>query len=274
MARARHQHRHGRSAGEGDDQNTPTQPPMEGDSMEEKNSSSCEQPHLTHDVPAEVEEQDSDTIETGSHFSPGASVKFFFRAVCYLAGRAADRVVSAYSNATSLDRDCIADFNKSAGLAHARNKRWEKAIPLLEKTVATDPNDVETRLRLAEACGAAQRYERACQHLEKILEITPDLVPAVRALGAIYIRQQNYDRAIECLEKAVRLDPDNAQTCYRLGTAYDNKKQYEQAVEAFKNAIRLDPRFAKAYQSMGFAYETMGNRELAVECFKKALELE
>jgi len=272
MARARH--RHGEPARAGEGRNQPSHMLVEGESMEENESSSCAQIRRERDLTAEAEEQHSEAPAIGRRLSPGPSAKFAFRAACYIAGRAADRLVSVYTRAVSLDRDYIADFNKSAGLAHARHKRWDKAIPLLEKAVAAGPDDVETRMRLAEAYAAEQQYERAFQHLERVLEITPHSAAAVRAIGGICVRQQDYDRAIEYLEKAVGLDPDHAQTFYRLGTAYDNKKRYEQAVEAFKKAIRLDPRLAKAYQALGFAYETMGNRELAVECFKKALELE
>jgi tetratricopeptide (TPR) repeat protein len=248
--------------------------PVEGESMKEDESSSCPPSCREQEPMGEVDERAPGVADSFRRFSPGASAKFAFRAACYLAGRAADKLVSAYTHAVTLDRDYIADFNKSGGLAHAQNKRWDKAIPLLEKSLTVAPDDAETRMRLAEAYAAEHRYEKACQHLEKVLEITPDSAAAVRALGAICVRQQDYDRAIEYLEKAVRLDPDHAQTHYRLGIAYDNKKRYEQAVEAFKKSIRLDPRFAKAYQALGFAYETMGNRDLAVECFKKALELE
>jgi len=223
---------------------------------------------------AETEDHPLEMIDAVRRFSPAASARFAFRAGGYLAGRAADKLVSLYTSAFTLDRDYIADFNKSAALAHARHRRWDKAIPLLEKSLALAPDDLEVRVRLAEAYSAADQPEPARQQLEKILEMDPRSAVAVRALGVIHARRQDYDRAIECLEKAVRIDPDHAPTHYRLGMAYDNRKRYDQAVEAFKQAIRLDPRYAKAYQALGFTYESMGDRAAAVECFKKALELE
>jgi len=207
-------------------------------------------------------------------FSAAAPIKFAVHTAFYYAGRIADKVVSLYSRAFKLDREHVADFNKSTGIAHARHGRWEKAIPLLEKVLAITPGDQETRMYLAEAYGAANEYEKACQHLEQVLEMNPDSAPAVRALGIIHSRRQDYERAIEYLERAAELDPDHVEAYYRLGAAYDNKKLYDQAVESFKKAIQLDPRFAKAYQALGFTYESMGDRESAVECFKKALELE
>ncbi|MHC4201940.1 MAG: tetratricopeptide repeat protein [Planctomycetota bacterium] len=188
----------------------------------------------------------------------GNPVKFAVRAVFYYAGKAADRVISLYSRAFRLDREYVADFNRSTGMAHAERGRWEKAIPLLEKALAMAPDDQGTRMQLARACGAANRYERAYLHLEKALKASPNSAPVLRALGDLCSRRQDYERAIQYLTKAVKLDPDHVQAFYRLGAAYDNKKQYDQAIESFKEAIRLDPRFAKAYQALGFTYEGMG----------------
>ncbi len=204
----------------------------------------------------------------------GNPMKFAVHAVLYYAGKAADKIVSLYSRAFRLDREYVADFSRSTGIAHVEGGRWEKAIPLLEKALAITPDDQETRMHLARACGAANRHERAYLHLEKALKASPNSARVLRALGDLCSRRQDYERAIQYLTKAVKLDPDHAQSFYRLGAAYDNRKLYDEAVDSFKEAIRMDPRFAKAYQALGFTYEGMGDRESAVECFKKALELE
>ncbi len=227
-----------------------------------------------HRPKASVEHTPYDKADVKQGFSTTAPIKFTMHAVFYYAGRAADNIVSLYSRAFKLDREYVADFNKSTGMAHARHGHWEKAIPLLEKVLAITPGDLDTRMHLAEAYGAANQYDKACQHLEKVLQTSPNSVGAVRALGMIHSRRRDYQRAIEYLERAVALDPDHAQAYYRLGAAYDNEKLYDQAVESFRKAILLDPRFAKAYQALGFTYESMGDRESAVQCFKKALELE
>ncbi len=206
--------------------------------------------------------------------SSGSPVKFAVFAVFYYAGKAADRIVSIYSKALELDREYVADFNRSTGVAHAKRGHWGEAVPLLEKALTITPDDLEARMLLAETYSAANQYEKAYPHLEKALQASPNSGPVLRALGVLCSRRQDFERAIEYLEKAVELDPDDARSFYRLGAACDNGKLYGKAVESFRNAIRLDPRFARAHQALGFTYESMGDRESAVECFKKALELE
>jgi tetratricopeptide (TPR) repeat protein len=217
---------------------------------------------------------DLDGSDTRRSFLPIAPARFAVHAAFYYAGKTADKVVSVYNKVFKIDQEYLADFNKSTGTAYVRHGHWEKAIPLLEKALEANPDDLDTRMRLAEAFGGTNDYEKACEHLEMILEHDPDSTRVVRALGIAYSRRENYARAIEYLERAVKLDPNHAKAFYRLGAAYDNTKLYNQAVEAFKKAILVDPRFAKAYQAMGFAYESLDDRQSAVECFKKALELE
>ncbi len=222
----------------------------------------------------EGEDRPDEPALIGRGFAATAPLRFALHAAFYYAGRAADKIVAVYSKAFKLDREYVADFNKSTGVALAGHGHWDRAIPLLEKALGVTPDDQNLLLQLAKAYGATEQYERACQCLEDILETSPDSARALRALGFIYSRQQNHERAIEYLERALELDPDHAQARYRLGAAYDHRKRYDQAVESFKKAIALDPRLAKAYQAMGFTYESMGDRESAVECFKKALQLE
>ncbi|TET34459.1 MAG: tetratricopeptide repeat protein [Planctomycetota bacterium] len=218
---------------------------------------------------------DSPYIEAGvGQGSLAIPIKFAMHALFYCAGRAADKIVSLYSGAFKLDKAYVADFNKSSGIACAKNGHWEKAIPLLEKALTVTPGDTDIRMQLAEAYGTTNQPEKAGQHLKIILEANPNSAQTLRALGTLYMRRQDYDHAVEYLEKAVELDPDHPQAYYRLGSAYDNKKQYDRAVESFRKTISLDPRFAKAYQALGFTYESMGERQSAIECFKKALELE
>ena len=223
---------------------------------------------------AGVEDDPYDRADAEQWFAVTAPLKFTMHAVFYYAGKAADKIVSLYGKAFKLDRGYVADFNKAAGIGHAKHGRWAKAIPLLEKAFAMTPGDLDVGMHLAKAYSGAKQYEKACGHLEGILETSPGSARAVRALGFIYSRRRDHERAIEYLARAVELDPDDAQAYYRLGAAYDSKKQYGQAVESFKKAIAVDPRLARAHQAMGFTYESMGDRESAVECFKRALELE
>ncbi|MHC4599341.1 MAG: tetratricopeptide repeat protein [Planctomycetota bacterium] len=224
--------------------------------------------------PVPVEDPGSDGMGLLPGFSLAATLRFAAHAAFCFAGRIADMVISLYNRVFRLEREYIADFDKSTGILHAKRGQWKRAAVHLEEALAVNPGDLETRMHLAEALCALNRFENAHHQFEKILDAKPDSSRALRALGFMFSRAQEYERAIDVLEKAVKLDPDHAPTLYRLGAAYDNCKRYDRAVDSFGEAIRQDPRFAKAYQAMGFTYESMGNRESAVDCFKKALELE
>jgi tetratricopeptide (TPR) repeat protein len=201
-------------------------------------------------------------------------VRFAMLAVFHCAGKAADKIISLYNNTFRLDRDYVAAFSKSTGIAHASRGRWRQAIPVLEKALAMAPDDHEPRMHLAEAYAATNQHSKAHEQLKKALAANPDSARVAYALGVLCSNRQEYERAVKYLKMAVELDPGHVESLYRLGTAYDNKKLYDKAIESFKGAICLDPRFVKAYQALGFTYESIDDRKSAVECFKKALELE
>lgn len=245
-------------------------PPAPEDEPRAAGAPGIEESHAQGEDPYFVGGEDEETVQIPT----GNPIRFAMHAVFYCAGKVADKIVSLYSRTFRLDREYVADYNRSTGMAHANRDNWDKAIPMLERALKIVSGDLETRMCLARAYSALNQHERARAHLMEILKADPESIQALRVLGKLHSRQQDYEQATEYLARAVKLAPDHALSCYRLAAAYDNRKLYDDAIRSFKHAIRLDPRFAKAYQALGFTYESMGDRDAAVGCFKKALELD
>ena len=83
-----------------------------------------------------------------------------------------------------------------------------KRILVLEKEVATNPNNKDTWIRL----------------------------------GNLYFDTNNFESAIRAYEKSLSLNPNNANVQTDLGVMYRRNGQPKKAVEAFDKAIKIDPR--------------------------------
>lgn len=150
---------------------------------------------------------------------------------------------------------------------------YTKAIPLLEKILATDTHNLDAALRLAtshsslghdrEAEEAFRRAEqiapesadvrtyfalhlargkewpRAVPMLERIVAEDPDRLPALQALAVIRERQGNLAAAVELRQKVYAKRQATSAELLRLGEMAMELGQTPVAIEAFENARAL-----------------------------------
>jgi tetratricopeptide (TPR) repeat protein len=157
---------------------------------------------------------------------------------------------------------------------HIQKREFDKAIPLLEKAVAANPNHVQALAELGFAYNETGLFDKAIPCFRKVIELVPNHVTAHNNLGAAYNGKKLYDDAIPCFKKAIELDPNHATAHGNLGYAYNAKKLYDQAIPCFEKVIALDPQRADAYRSLGFACNEQRLYDRAIACLKKALELD
>jgi tetratricopeptide (TPR) repeat protein len=91
-----------------------------------------------------------------------------------------------------------------------RGRRYEEAVALCLKDLATRPDVVEVRLSLGRALMALHRDQEAEGHLEEALRLRPRCAEAYRALGELMFRRDQHARAMELLTEATRLAPADA----------------------------------------------------------------
>ncbi|HOZ18083.1 MAG TPA: tetratricopeptide repeat protein [Candidatus Fermentibacter daniensis] len=128
----------------------------------------------------------------------------------------------------------------------------------LQRAVAKDPGDIESRLLLA------RRYME-------------DHAPG---------------KAISLLEQVTRLDPNQAEAWLRMGLCWgmailenlppvelwgeekDEEVMVENALHALEKAIEYDPEMTGAYNAMARIFVIRGQDEEAVELFSQSLQLD
>ena len=169
----------------------------------------------------------------------------------------------------------------SAGVALARrDPDVGRALALLERAVAADPNSPLTHAKLAEAQWAKyqqtkdpQWQARAVASLQNAEQRNPD-VAAVRLLsGLIHESFGQYQQAQEDLLRAIELEPNNGDAWRRLAKVYEDNNQPEQALGAYLKAIDVQPDYFQNYRQLGTFYYKQEQYEQALEQYKRAVEL-
>ncbi len=176
-----------------------------------------------------------------------------------LAVRAADQV-SYWHDSERLWRHALAVTTEN-DVAHLglgqlllEQKRLDDAITELQTVVARHPNDVDARLKLANALSekkdrmndAIAEYEAAA----KIGDPNPDIETT---LANLLLEQGRINEAIQYYRQVVQLQPSSALAHYNLAVGLHRDHRLPEAIAHYKAALTIDPKYPDAEYFLGQA---------------------
>lgn len=119
----------------------------------------------------------------------------------------------------------------------------ENLLPLYQKR----PDNPDVAINLGGAYILQRKWDKAVRMLEKAVKINPDVPMLWTNLAAAYLgrlevsgpRQQ--ERAIGAYERALELDPKAPNVHYHLGLIYKDRNELLRASTFFQRAIEVNP---------------------------------
>ena len=142
-----------------------------------------------------------------------------------------------------------------AGVNYVKVKKFQKAIPFLEKTLALNYNVNNTSLLLADAYAEIKKPELA----EKILKEAKVKIPGKamefdKKLAYLYFNSGQYEKSLNAFAKLNSLFPDNENYMYLYGYSLERVKKYKKAMAVFKKMQQSFPNGKKAKRMMAITY--------------------
>ncbi len=152
------------------------------------------------------------------------------------------------------------EFHKllNVGKAHIENREASKAIEVLTRAVAMEPDSGPALRNLARAQIIDRKYEAALVSLQRVESNTA----TVQYLsGLAYFHLGQFDKARASLEAVVRLDAQTAAVRFQLARSYQALGEHEKAKVQLRETTRLDPLHASAQYSLATYARKDGDRE-------------
>jgi tetratricopeptide (TPR) repeat protein len=128
---------------------------------------------------------------------------------------------------------------RTLGLAFVQIEQWQLARDALERALALDPADAETKAFLGHV--ESQLGRPAMDHLAAAVSARPEWPLGHYLLGLYYVKHDLGDLAIEEFQETLRLDPGNAQAQVDLARAYISVGNYLDAESAYRAAAEAAP---------------------------------
>jgi tetratricopeptide (TPR) repeat protein len=151
--------------------------------------------------------------------------------------------------------------------------RAEQALPILEETVNSAPQDSQAREALVRGYMAAKDFDAARRAAEDLKLVSPESASGAYLAGLIAHAQRRFDDAQRELQKAVQLQPSAMDALAAL-TRLDIERGRAPAAEArLRSAIQANTTNVAALNLLGELYVTTKQASKALEPLGQAVKI-
>ena len=196
----------------------------------------------------------------------------------YHATRQFDRAITSYAGIIASQPDRI-DLREKLARVYGGKGDEEKVIQTLKEIVEIDPQNATIHKQIAAIFMNSKRLKEAIPHLRTALSITKGSATEYGALGQMLLELEENEIAAEFLKEAAYLFPDSPDFPFLLTFSLARLEQWKDTIEQFKKTIALaretKPELLNEqfYFRYAAAQEQAGDLKEAEVLFRKTMEI-
>lgn len=116
--------------------------------------------------------------------------------------------------------------------------------------------------------------ERALALLQQTIALDPTLTGALNSLGNLYYQRKQYHQALAMYHKALEVDPAYGKARNNLGNTYLQLAMHDQAIVELEHALRTESESGLAYYNLACVYARTGESNKAAHYLRQAIQRE
>jgi tetratricopeptide (TPR) repeat protein len=181
--------------------------------------------------------------------------------------------IPMYEKMLAQDEDNIIYLTRLAEM-YSMSAQKMKGVAYADKVMKKKPSDAEILMKLARTYSEVEHYKKAVDIYEAAYKLNPNDKELPSRIGDCYKRMNNYRAAVGYYKKAFDLDPSSSQKSYDAAVVCYNANQFSDAVNLFQVAEKNGYNVSKSfYQNYANAYWSMKDYDNSIAMYKKAIEL-
>jgi tetratricopeptide (TPR) repeat protein len=183
------------------------------------------------------------SVQPGAHYITARA-----RAAQILIGQGkTEEARAVLAEASAKSPDNAVELTLAQASLLRQNKQTVAALELLDKYLASKPDEHEVLYQAAMLAEELKRYDVMEQRLRHLIAVRPDQSSAFNALGYSFAdRNIRLEEADQLLAQAIKLSPDEAAIVDSLGWLRFRQNRLDSAAELLRKAYKLqaDPEIA------------------------------
>ena len=136
-------------------------------------------------------------------------------------------------------KDPTAANRVALAMAYVFNRQFDKALPLLEKAVAAQPETYDLRMMYARALRDHKEYPAAAAQFYAAAKLQPAEVQTWSELGGMLYLMGEYQQSLAALDRARQLGQDTPGNWFLRAIMLDKLRQLKPALEAYRRFLEL-----------------------------------
>lgn len=183
----------------------------------------------------------------------------------------ANAAISAFDKALRISPDYPPALKGQVQLLYQKNDA--RAVPLLERILKANPQDITAHEMLANIEKARRHYNDSIEQFRLSGEAINSHPASLEAYGYCLAQLNRYEDAIPVFQRLVDLLPDRAYAKYDLAVVLVAAKQNDAAVKVLEPLLTADQQDPDILSLASQAYEAAGNTPKAVALLRQAIVL-
>src|SRR5262249_7605995 len=125
------------------------------------------------------------------------------------------------------------------GAAYLFNKDYDKALPLLDKSVSEQPADYSLRMMYGRALRDHKKYKESVPQFFQATKLKPDSREAWNELAGMLYLLEAYEQSLAALDKARQLGDNTAANYYFHAITQDKLHDLKPALENYEKFLEI-----------------------------------
>jgi len=154
-----------------------------------------------------------------------------------------------------------------------KEKNYQEAKNILEKTVLLYPNSFEANHNLAILNFQLGNIDKSIEYFNKSKNLKPKFSQVYFNLALAYDKKNMVDHAIKNFKKAIKIEPNNSLALHQIGLMYKKKNNFKSSEEYFKKSLNLNPVFEENYNQLFSIYESLNQNDKFTKLLDEAKKI-
>ena len=155
------------------------------------------------------------------------------------------------------------------GMAHYGLSEYAEAVPYLQESATSDPENLQLRLALAHSCLWSKQYQCVLDEYHAMLTLNAESAEVDMLAGEAMDELKQYDGATQQFRAAVKADPKQPDVHFGLGYLLWTQRQYSEAAQEFRAELGNNPNHVQAMAYLADAEMQLNHPEVALPLLQR-----